>query len=95
MIAVDTSALLAIVFGEPKADDCIRVLADEPNVLVSDGTAAEALIVAGRRNVGEEMARLLEGLGLDIVTVTSATARRSASLCAMGQRRTPGRLELR
>ncbi len=79
MIAVDISALLAIVFGEPKADDCIRVLANEPDVLVSDGTAAEA---AGRRNVGEEMARLLEGLGLDIVTVTSATARRIAQAYA-------------
>jgi ribonuclease VapC len=70
MIAVDTSALLAIVFGEAKADACIKVLTNEPDVLVSAGTAAEALIVAGRRNVGEEMTRLLEGLGLEIVTVT-------------------------
>jgi ribonuclease VapC len=82
MIAVDTSALLAIVFGEAKADACIRVLASEPDVLVSAGTAAEALIVAGRRNVGEEMARLLEGLGFEIVTVTSATARRIAQAYA-------------
>ena len=72
MIAVDTSALLAIVFGEAKADACIKVLTNEPDVLVSAGTAAEALIVAGRRNVGEEMTRLLEELGLEIVTVTSA-----------------------
>ena len=76
MIAVDTSALLAIVFGEAKAAACIKVLTNEPDVLVSAGTAAEALIVAGRRNVGEEMTRLLEELGLEIVTVTSATARR-------------------
>jgi ribonuclease VapC len=82
MIAVDTSALLAIVFGEAKADACIKVLTNEPDVLVSAGTAAEALIVAGRRNVGEEMTRLLEGLGLEIVTVTSATARRIAQAYA-------------
>ena len=76
MIAVDSSALLAIVFGEAKADACIKVLTNEPDVMVSAGTAAEALIVACRCNVGEEMTRLLEELGLEIVTVTSATARR-------------------
>jgi ribonuclease VapC len=82
MIVVDTSALMAIVLAEPKADDCIRVLANEPDVLVSAGTAAEALIVARQRNVAEEMGRLLEGLGLEIVTVTSATARRIAQAYA-------------
>ena len=37
---------------------------------------AEALIVAGRRNVGEEAARLIDGLGFEIVSVTAASARR-------------------
>ena len=78
MIAVDTSALMAIVLGEAEADACITALAAETEVLVSAGTVAEALIVAARRNVAEEMARLIDGLGFEIVTVTSSSARRIA-----------------
>jgi ribonuclease VapC len=43
---------------------------------------AEALIVAARRNVGEEVARLIDGLGFEIVSVTSASARRIAAAYA-------------
>jgi ribonuclease VapC len=78
MIAVDTSALMAIALDEPEADACITVLAREDDILISAGTVAEALIVAARRNVGEEMARLIDELGFEIVTVTAATARRIA-----------------
>jgi ribonuclease VapC len=74
MIAVDTSALMAIVLGEPGANACIEVLEAGTDVLVSAGTMAEALIVAGRRRVGEVMANLIDGLGFEIVTVTSASA---------------------
>ena len=35
MIAVDTSALMAIVLGEPQADACIAALAAENEVLIS------------------------------------------------------------
>ncbi len=78
MIAVDTSALMAIILGEPQADACIRVLETETDVLVSAGTVAEAMIVAVRRNVGQEMASLIDGLGFTVVTVTAASARRVA-----------------
>jgi ribonuclease VapC len=40
---------------------------------------AEALIVAARRNVAEEVSRLIDGLGLEIVSVTPASARRIAA----------------
>lgn len=40
---------------------------------------AEALIVAARRNLGEEVTRLIDGLGFQIVSVTSASARRIAA----------------
>ncbi len=79
MIAVDTSALMAIVLAEAEADSCIASLGDETEVLVSAATVAEALIVAARRNVGREMSRLIEGLGLEIVSVTPASARRVAA----------------
>jgi ribonuclease VapC len=78
MIAVDTSALMAIVLDEPDADACIAALAAEDELVISAGTVAEALIVAARRNVGEELASVIDGLGLEVVTVTSASARRIA-----------------
>jgi len=78
MIAVDTSALMAIVLNDPEGDACIAALAAEDDLLISAGTMAEALIVSGRRNVGEEIARLIDGLGFEVVSVTSASARRVA-----------------
>ncbi len=79
MIAVDTSALMAIVLNEPQADVCVAALEAEDELLISAGTVAEALIVATRRNVGAEMARLIDGLGFEIVPLTAAGARRVAT----------------
>jgi ribonuclease VapC len=42
---------------------------------MSAGTLTEALIVSGRRKRAREMARLIEGLGIEIVPVTPAVAR--------------------
>lgn len=78
MIAVDTSALMAIVLDEAEADACIAALEMEDNILISAGTIAEALIVAARRNVSEEIASLIDGLGFNAVAVTPASARRIA-----------------
>jgi ribonuclease VapC len=78
VIVVDTSALMAIVLREAEAGACVDVLEAETEVLVSACTVAEALIVAGRRRVGDEMARLIDGLAFEIVTVTSTSARRVA-----------------
>jgi ribonuclease VapC len=78
MIAVDTSALMAIVLDEPEADACMAVLEAEQDILISAATLAEALIVSGRRNVDEEVASLIEGLGFEIVDVTATAARRVA-----------------
>jgi len=79
VIAVDTSALMAIALGEEEADACIKVLETESEVVISAGTVAEALIVAARRNVLEEVRRLIDGLGFQIVSVTSASAQRIAA----------------
>jgi ribonuclease VapC len=78
MIVVDTSALMAIILDEPEADACITALEAENEILISAGTVAEALIVSRRRNVSEEMLSLIDGIGLEIVTATSASARRIA-----------------
>lgn len=78
MIAIDTSALMAILLNEPEAEACVAAIEAEERILISAGTAAEALIVAARRNVGEEMERLIDELGFEIVSVTPASARRIA-----------------
>jgi len=82
VIAVDTSALMAIILGESGCEACIDVLEAQAEVLISAGTLAEALIVAGRRNVGGEMAALVEDLGLTVVAVSSAASRRVAGAYA-------------
>ncbi len=92
MIAVDTSALMAVVLGEPQADACVAALERADVLLISAATVAEALIVAARRNVRDEIASLIDGLGFEIVTVTPAAARRIAAayqrwgrgMCAAG-----------
>jgi ribonuclease VapC len=83
MIAVDTSALMAIVLGETRAEACIAALEAENEILISAATVAEALIVSEHRNVGDEVARLIDGLGFEIADVTLATARRVARAYAL------------
>ena len=76
MIALDTSALMAIVLDEPQAAQCISAIEAEDELIISAGTVAEVLIVSARRNVAEEVAGLLDGLGVEVVNVSAATARR-------------------
>ena len=74
MIVVDTSALMAVVLDEPAAAACSEVIAQADAIVVSAGTLAEALIVAGRRNVGPAMQRLIRGIGCQVVPVTEHDA---------------------
>jgi len=76
VIAVDTSALVAIALDEPMAETCMAVLEAEDEVLISAGTLAEALIVSAGRNVGADMAAFIERFAPVIVPVTQASARR-------------------
>ena len=78
MIAVDTSALMAILLGEVEADACSAALEAQDRLLISAGTVAVALIVAARRNVGAEMTALIDGLGFEVIPLTSTSARRVA-----------------
>ena len=77
-MVVDTSALMALLLGEANADTIAEALEQAETLIISAGTVAEALIVASRRGVGEEMARLLDGVGFDVKPVSAATARRVA-----------------
>ncbi len=82
MIAVDTSALMAILLDEPEAEACVEALAAGDRIVVSAGTVAEALIVAERRGLRAEMNGLVDGLGLEVVGVSAASARRVADAYA-------------
>ena len=68
MIAVDTSALMAILLDEEETAACAEALTSNDPIVMSAGTVAEALIVAERRSLSVEMATLIDGLGLEIET---------------------------
>jgi ribonuclease VapC len=75
VIAVDTSALIAIALNEPSADACIAALEAESDILISAANFAEVLVVAARRNVGPRVRRVLDQFDLVIVPVAPETAR--------------------
>ena len=76
MIAVDTSALMAIILDEPQAR-CASPVEAEKEISCRPGRWRKA-DRPGRRNVGGEMTSLIDGLGFEIVTITPAAARRIA-----------------
>lgn len=78
MIAIDTSALVAIVLGETTGTRCLEALSGDPRLIMSAGTLAEALLVARRRGKGERMDGLVAGLAVEIENVTPEFARRVA-----------------
>jgi ribonuclease VapC len=73
MIAVDTSALIAIIMGEAEGKRCFSALSEADHLLMSAATMAETLIVGARRDRTSEITRLLDGLNFDIINVTPAT----------------------
>lgn len=66
---------MAILRDEPAASACSAALETNDRLLMSSATVAEALIVADRRGLGAQMRTLIDGLGLEIVDVTTAVAR--------------------
>ena len=73
---------MAILLDEPEAKACMDALSTAEALSISAGTVAEALIVADRRGCGQEMRRLIDGLGLNVSPVTSAAARHVADAYA-------------
>jgi ribonuclease VapC len=82
MMAVDTSALMAILLGEGRATACVIALQADEDLIMSAATVAEALVVAGRRNLSAQMLRLIEDLGIEVVPVTLGSAQRVAEAYA-------------
>lgn len=67
---------MAIALDEPQADACISALEAADQVLISAGTLAEALIVAGGKGIAADMARTVEMFGFTVAPVSETGARR-------------------
>jgi ribonuclease VapC len=76
LIAIDTSALLAITLGEPESSSFVDVMEAESIIVVSAGTLAEALIVATGQGARDDVLTLFSIFRLHVEEVTPASARR-------------------
>jgi ribonuclease VapC len=74
VIVVDTSALIAIIKNEPRAEECNWHMSTEALCLISAGTLAETFIVALRQGLTQDLDVMLSTLELQIVPVTAETA---------------------
>jgi ribonuclease VapC len=73
LMVIDTSALVAILFGEPDAERFARALADAPVRLLSAVTRVElSFVIEGRKGESgrADLELLLRDGGFDIVSVT-------------------------
>ena len=73
---------MAILLNEPETAACAEALATDDQLVVSAVTVAEALVVAERLDLGGEMAGLIDGLALEIVSVSQTAAKRVAECYA-------------
>lgn len=79
MIAVDTSALMAILKTEAAAIECETILADSSRrLLMSAATITEAHIVAARNQRLTEMKMLISASAIEVIPLTSARAERAS-----------------
>jgi ribonuclease VapC len=80
---VDTSAVIAVLFGEPEADSYTRLIHDADRCLISTGTFLELSIVI-ERQTGPEVARQCDmffrraGIIIEPFTVEQAHIARQA-----------------
>lgn len=92
-MAVDSSALMAVVLKERQAVACSAALQSSPKLVISAVTVAEALIVADGKNVSAGMAELLGMLNCEVIAVSAETAMRVAQIYqTWGKGRHPARL---
>lgn len=82
MIVVDTSALVAILLGEPDAVRLRQRIKNGEAVVISAGTAAEALILTGQRGCRRELEEMLAEFAIEIVPLLPADIVRVADAYA-------------
>ena len=74
MIVVDSSALLAVLQGEARAEECRDALEVNDPLLIAAPTLTEAIIVAAGRELSGQLAELLDALPLTVVALTEERA---------------------
>jgi ribonuclease VapC len=99
MVVVDTSAVTAVVFGEPDAEIFLSVmLANAGDLQMSAGTAVEVGIVVEARQGAEatkDLGILMDRLGIATVPVDRVQAEAAvAAWRRFGKRRHPANLNL-
>ncbi len=73
MITIDSSALIAILKGEPERESFIRIMADADGVVISAGTYLETSILVDSSNdpvLIREFDELIFELAVEVVPVT-------------------------
>ncbi len=71
-MVIDTSAVVAILFGEPETEVFVRALADDPKRMISTFNALESAIVVEARKGetgGRELDLLLHRARIEIVAL--------------------------
>lgn len=76
MIAVDSSALMAILPGEPQGEACLGVL-EQNDLVMSAATLTEVLIVSIARGRDRELVSLIEAADIEIQPHTAKLAYQS------------------
>jgi ribonuclease VapC len=74
MIAIDSSALMAVVLNESDADACAKALASAASRIISAAVLTEVLIVAESRNLKPAVQALIDQLDFNVIAVTRSTA---------------------
>ena len=73
-MVIDTSALIAILFGEPEAETFARAIADDPKKIISAFTALETEIVVEAKKGeagGREFDLLMHRAHIEIVAMNA------------------------
>lgn len=79
---VDTSAVVAVLLGEPGADDLVRTLLADPRPRMSAATFVELSAVVAQKGAPQQhrrVASLLDHLGVEVVALTPEHARIAAA----------------
>ena len=74
MIAIDTSALMAICQNEKTARKCRVAIEQSDDILIAAPNLTEALVVAYGRQIGGEMGQLIADLDMTVVPFTENLA---------------------
>jgi ribonuclease VapC len=95
LIAIDSSALLAILLEEEFAAACAGAIADQTELIISATVLAESFIVARGYGVLPNLQEFLDGIQLEIVPSDAATAARIVAIYGKwGRRNHPAKLNI-